>query len=184
MRANCWPTVKEVSDPLRAEGVRIDSDEMRAAIRDGVRVLELLLKCPIRPLRVEANVLLGDDSYILPDFPTHDLTIDGRAPEPQFCEWYPDIGLLKPRLPRKTYEVVYRVGYVDGELPALFQVLVEQLARLSVVPEQVDRDGVIALLQTAQRTRAEELEERRASIGGEGARQGPSGHSTRRYPLE
>ena len=124
MKANRYPQFEDIVDSLKES----DSFDSRFALVDlSVKVAEVLTGQYIASRRIHTNMFLQRGDNEIPYFPVVDFKINGN--ELVDVEIDLEYGIAMSRLAPSDYEVSYKVGFEDGELPAVLRDLIFDLGK-------------------------------------------------------
>jgi len=161
MRANRFPTVDEVLEPIPKSKTRALREKTPKAILLAEIATECFLGETICPKSCQESILMGVSEIVLKDFPARNITIQGVGKNKY--DVLAKYGLIYPDLPSEVYQVSYEVGYEAGDVPAIVRELVEKLARYYLLRDVDLLEDLKILIKVGQAERVD-LEKKRHEV--------------------
>lgn len=144
MRANNFPTAEEMDG---------DPDKHSKVLITISLLAEYLTGTPVRERRKEELLLLGLGDTYLREWPAYELQIPGIEKGYAFLD--SEKGLLSHELPLSEYSVSYRVGFKEGQVPAVIKALLTSLGRYYLTKDQSLIPEIEDLVRVCRRMRRE-----------------------------
>jgi len=108
--------------PLQREIAKgADPKEFEGAVEKAVWVTEVLLDLPIIPRSLQETKILLPTWHRAVDYPIRDVYVSPSHPDNVVID---SLGLVKSRVSYQELYIYYRIGYKDGELPAVVKQLI------------------------------------------------------------
>lgn len=181
--ANAYPGENEVTDGLRPRSSVRPLGEIFELAK---RTIEVLVREPVRPCRYAGFVFLDSGIFKLPHFPVRHLHVAER--HVYHVNIDEENGILAQPMVPDSYQIIYEVGYTDGNVPAIIKTLIVALSRYLYSGNDEFRSEIAELVGIARRIRKIAKDRRNDyKVDREGsrerfARHSPSGLSERSYP--
>lgn len=100
---------------------------------------EFLTKTDIKIKEINLSLMLGSEEFQLEHKHIHFVRINDEA-----INFIGEEGVLLPNLPLDSYEVSYKVGYKNDEVPALIESLILNLAAYKLTKESSFKEAALA----------------------------------------
>lgn len=160
MRLGHYPQAVEILGGLSLARRKELEGEAPQAIMEAVLETERLLGEPLLEAGREKEYVLGTGAYFLEDHPVRNLVVEGLPKD--YYECNQKRGILTIRGFGVPYRVTYQVGYLDGDLPAAIQLLLERLTKKKLGIEDLSVEEQEVLVSVAKRVRKVREQERYA----------------------
>jgi len=147
VRASNLPSAKEIVDSLER---KLKEEQGAAVLTKAVRAAELFGGLQIRPRRISQNLLVGLRASQLDFFPVQEFKCPLRRQDYFFDT---KLGILEAFTAPERVKVSYRIGFEEGEWPALTRELVLELARFCLSPTEDRRDYLRQIIEVCKRQR-------------------------------